>query len=110
LLSEGQWFWAKLQCRFKKGAFDDTPSATVSRRPAFAQLRAQDKAGLRRVRFAVCPLSAPELLGPEQIRTYQPYLVHEKKVSVSRFNHTVCALHSFTARRWAKTVVKAGSS
>ena len=35
---------------------------------------------------------SPERLGPEQIRTYQLYLVHEKKVSWSRFNQTVCAL------------------
>lgn len=35
---------------------------------------------------------SPEVLGPEEIRTYQLYLVHEKKVSWSRFNQTVCAL------------------
>ena len=35
---------------------------------------------------------SPELLGPEQIRTYQLYLAHEKKASWSRFNQTVCAL------------------
>ena len=35
---------------------------------------------------------SPERLGPEQIRTYQLYLVHKKKVSWSRFNQTVCAL------------------
>jgi len=35
---------------------------------------------------------SPEVLGPEEIRTYQLYLVHQKKVSWSRFNQTVCAL------------------
>jgi len=35
---------------------------------------------------------SPELLGPEQIRDYQLYLIHEKRVSWSRFNQTVCAL------------------
>ena len=31
-------------------------------------------------------------LGPEEIRTYQLYLAHEKQASWSRFNQTVCAL------------------
>ena len=35
---------------------------------------------------------SPELLGPEDIRTYQLYLAHAKKASWSRFNQTVCAL------------------
>lgn len=35
---------------------------------------------------------SPALLGPEQIRAYQLYLVHSKKASWSRFNQTVCAL------------------
>jgi integrase/recombinase XerD len=35
---------------------------------------------------------SPERLGPEDIRTYQLYLAHEKKASWSRFNQTVCAL------------------
>lgn len=35
---------------------------------------------------------SPELLGPEDIRSYQLYLAHEKKASWSRFNQTVCAL------------------
>jgi site-specific recombinase XerD len=34
---------------------------------------------------------SPERLGPEHIRAYQLYLVHEKKSSWSRFNQTVCA-------------------
>jgi len=35
---------------------------------------------------------SPEQLGPEEIRTYQLYLIQEKQVSWSRFNQTVCAL------------------
>jgi site-specific recombinase XerD len=35
---------------------------------------------------------SPELLGPEEIRTYQVYLVYEKKLSWSAFNVAVCAL------------------
>lgn len=35
---------------------------------------------------------SPELLGPEQIRGYQVFLVHEKRVSWAIFNQTVCAL------------------
>lgn len=34
----------------------------------------------------------PDRLGPEEIRTCQLYLVHQKKASWSRFNQTVCAL------------------
>jgi site-specific recombinase XerD len=35
---------------------------------------------------------SPELLGPEHIRSYQVYLVYEKKSSWSLLNQTVCAL------------------
>jgi site-specific recombinase XerD len=35
---------------------------------------------------------SPELLGPEEIRQYQVYLVHERKVSWSYFNQVVSAL------------------
>ena len=35
---------------------------------------------------------SPELLGPEEIRQYQVYLVHERHVSWSNFNRAVCAL------------------
>lgn len=35
---------------------------------------------------------SPELLGPEEIRTYQLYLARDKKVSWSYLNQTVCAL------------------
>jgi site-specific recombinase XerD len=35
---------------------------------------------------------SPELLGPEEIRQYQVYLVNERHVSWSSFNQAVCAL------------------
>jgi site-specific recombinase XerD len=35
---------------------------------------------------------SPELLGPEEIRQYQVYLVNERHVSWSHFNQAVCAL------------------
>lgn len=34
----------------------------------------------------------PEELGPEEVRQYQVFLVHEKKASWSSFNQAVCAL------------------
>lgn len=43
-------------------------------------------------RFAKYFRKSPELLGPEEIRAYQVYLVHEKKVSWSILNQAVCAL------------------
>jgi len=48
---------------------------------------------------------SPELLGPEEIRQYQVYLVNERQVSWSSFNQAVCALrflYRTTLRRdWA---------
>ncbi len=35
---------------------------------------------------------SPELLGPEEIRQYQVYLVEQRHVSWSYFNQAVCAL------------------
>jgi integrase/recombinase XerD len=35
---------------------------------------------------------SPELLGPEQIREYQLYLIKEKRVSLSTYIQAVCAL------------------
>jgi integrase/recombinase XerD len=35
---------------------------------------------------------SPELLGPEEVRTYQVYLIHQKKVSWAAFNIIVSAL------------------
>ncbi len=37
----------------------------------------------------------PDRLGPEHIRTYQLYLVQQKKVAWSTCNQTVCALRFF---------------
>src|SRR6266567_4521854 len=48
---------------------------------------------------------SPELLGPEEIRQYQVYLVNERHVSWSHFNQAVCALRFFyrhtLGRDWA---------
>lgn len=56
-------------------------------------------------RFARHFGKSPELLGPEEVRAYQVYLVNEKRVSWSIFNQTVCALrflYRVTLRRdWA---------
>ncbi len=38
---------------------------------------------------------SPELLGPEEIRQYQVYLVEQRHVSWSYFNQAVCALRFF---------------
>ena len=35
---------------------------------------------------------SPELLGTEEIRRYQLYLIHERNVSWSAYNQCVCAL------------------
>jgi len=43
-------------------------------------------------RFAKYFGKSPELLGPENVRAYQVYLVNERHVSWSLFNQTVCAL------------------
>src|SRR3989449_9548475 len=56
-------------------------------------------------RFAKHFGKSPELLGLEEIRTYQVYLVNEKHVSWSLLNQTVCGLrflYRVTLRReWA---------
>jgi len=39
---------------------------------------------------------APEHLGPEHIRTYQLYLVQQKKVAWATCNQAVCALRFFS--------------
>jgi integrase len=50
---------------------------------------------------------SPELLGPEEIRQYQVYLVNERRVSWSYLNQTVCALRFLYCvtleRDWAIT-------
>ena len=38
---------------------------------------------------------APHTLEPEHIHAYQVYLVHQKKVSWTTFNQTVCAMRFF---------------
>ena len=43
-------------------------------------------------RFAKHFGRSPEFLGPEEIRRYQLHLIHERKISWSYFNQTVCAL------------------
>src|SRR6266508_5900004 len=56
-------------------------------------------------KFAQHFKKSPELLGPEEIRQYQVYLVHERRVSWSHFNQAVCALRFFyrhtLGRDWA---------
>src|ERR1700752_5407981 len=50
---------------------------------------------------------SPELLGPEEVRQYQVYLVNERRVSSSYLAQTVCALrflYCVTLQRdWAIT-------
>jgi len=50
---------------------------------------------------------SPALLGPEELRQYQVYLVQERKVSWSHFNQAVCALRFLyrhtLGRDWAVT-------
>jgi integrase/recombinase XerD len=56
-------------------------------------------------KFAQHFKKSPELLGPEEIRQYQVYLVHERRVSWSYLNQAVCALRFLyrhtLSRDWA---------
>jgi len=56
-------------------------------------------------KFAQHFKKSPALLGPEEIRQYQVYLVYERRVSWSHFNQSVCALrflyHHTLRREWA---------
>src|SRR6266508_4709839 len=56
-------------------------------------------------KFAQHFKKSPALLGPEEIRQYQVYLVYERRVSWSHFNQAVCALrflyHHTLRREWA---------
>jgi len=38
---------------------------------------------------------SPDLLGPEEIRTYQMYLLHERNLSWSYYAQCICALRLF---------------
>ena len=49
----------------------------------------------RVARFARHFAKSPHLLGPEEIRLYQLYLVRQRKSSWTVFNQTVCALRFF---------------
>ena len=44
------------------------------------------------IKFSQFFHKSPALLGPEEVRTYQVYLIHEKKASWSAFNIAVSAL------------------
>jgi integrase/recombinase XerD len=46
----------------------------------------------RVAKFAQYFGKSPEVLGPEDVRTYQVYLVHKKRASSSMLHQTVCAL------------------
>lgn len=46
----------------------------------------------RVAKFAQYFGKSPELLGPEDVRTYQVYLVHQRRASSSMLQQTVCAL------------------
>ena len=58
-------------------------------------------------KFARYFAKSPELLGPDEIRQYQLYLIHDQHVSWSTFNQAVCALrflYSVTLQKdWAFT-------
>ncbi len=46
----------------------------------------------RVAKFAQYFGKSPELLGPEDVRTYQVYLIHQKRACSSMLQQTVCAL------------------
>jgi len=48
-------------------------------------------------KFAKFFHKSPALLGPDEVRTYQVYLIHEKKASWSAFNIAVSALRVSSA-------------
>jgi integrase/recombinase XerD len=49
----------------------------------------------RVAKFAMHFRRSPDLLGPDEIRAYQVYLVEERKASWTTLNQTVCALRFF---------------
>jgi site-specific recombinase XerD len=54
---------------------------------------------------------SPELLGPEEVRTYQVYLIHQKYASSSMLQQTVCALRflyrNTLGKEWALPYIPA---
>jgi hypothetical protein len=66
----------------------------------------------RVAKFAQYFGKAPELLGPEDVRTYQVYLIHEKGASSSLLQQTVCALRflyrNTLGKEWALLCVATG--
>jgi integrase/recombinase XerD len=62
-------------------------------------------------RFARYFGKSPELLGPEDVRTYQVYLIHQKHASSSALQQTVCALRflyrNTLGKEWALPYIPA---
>ena len=62
-------------------------------------------------RFARYFGKSPELLGPEDVRTYQVYLIHQKRASSSALQQTVCALRflyrNTLGKEWALPYIPA---
>lgn len=65
----------------------------------------------RVARFARYFGKSPELLGPEDVRTYQVYLIHQKRASSSALQQTVCALRflyrNTLGKEWALPYIPA---
>ena len=78
----------------RKGAFHDITSTTHDRRYAGENLSSQTQATyVQQVSlFARHFNKSPEILGPEEIRSYQVYLTNEKKLAPSSIIIAVAAL------------------
>lgn len=65
----------------------------------------------RVAKFAQYFGKSPELLGPEDVRTYQVYLIHQKRASSSALQQTVCALRflyrNTLGKEWALPYIPA---
>jgi integrase/recombinase XerD len=65
----------------------------------------------RVAKFAQYFGKSPELLGPEDVRTYQVYLIHQKGASSSMLQQTVCALRflyrNTLGKEWALPYIPA---
>ncbi len=57
-----------------------------------ATIRAYARSVARFARYFDCP---PDRLGPEHVRSYLLYLLQERRVSMSHYNQTRCALRFF---------------